>query len=156
MKISRSSRSITLLLLVILAFTASLIVAPAPASADNDVISVFSSATRTTSEGSGHATYGHRNKTHRGVKLIVDVDSVVGGGSVDCKVQTRDAISGSWVDLTSASTGADTAGTTELTIYPGIAETANVSISDVIPYEWRVYATIVTSATFSVTGNYID
>jgi len=124
--------------------------------AENDQITVFSNATRTTSAGSGQATYGHTNLSHRGVKLIVDVDSVVGTGSVDCKVQSRDPISGTWVDITSASTGADGAGTTELTIYPGIAETANVSVSDVLPKTWRVYATIVTSATFSVSASYID
>lgn len=120
--------------------------------ADNDQISAWPLGTHTTSAAGVEKT----NWTHRGVKLHIDVDAVVGGGSVDVKVQTKDPVSGTWVDLTSASTGADTAGTTELTIYPGIAETANVSISDVLPKTWRVYATIVTSATFSVGASYID
>ncbi len=124
--------------------------------ADNDQIVVFSSAARTADANSGNATYGHYNYTHRGVKLHVDIDSVTGTGTIDCKVQGRDPVSGSWVDITSASTGADTAGTTELTIYPGIAETANVSVSDVLPRNWRVVATVVTGGTFSVGASYID
>jgi hypothetical protein len=126
------------------------------AAADNDQITVFSLAARTANANSGHATYGHTNNTHRGVKLHVDIDSVTGTGTIDCKVQGRDPVSGTWVDITGASTGADTAGATELTIYPGIAETANVSVSDVIPRSWRVVATVVTGGTFSVGASYID
>lgn len=149
-------RSVLLLAVAALVGVAALVVDPAPALADNDVITVFSSAARTSSAGSGNATYGHTNYNHRGVKLYIDIDSVTGTGSVDCKVQGRDPVSGTWVDITSASTGADGVGTTELTIYPGIAETANVSISDVLPKHWRVYATVVTGGTFSVGAAYID
>lgn len=153
MKIFRRS---LLFVIATLVCVGSLVAAPATALADNDVITVLSSAARTADATSGHATYGHTNNNHRGVKLFIDIDSVTGTGSVDCKVQGRDPVSGSWVDITSASTGADTAGTTELTIYPGVAETANVSISDVLPKHWRVYATVVTGGTFSVGAAYID
>lgn len=149
-------RRILLLVALALIGVSALVYSPSEALADNDQITVFSLATRTTSGGSGNATYGHYNYTHRGIKLHIDVDAVVGTGTVDCKVQGRDPVSGNWIDIAGASTGADGVGTTELTIYPGIGETGNVSVSDVLPKNWRVYATVATSATFSVGASYID
>lgn len=131
---------------------AALVAQPTPAMADNDQIGILSLATRTASANSATLV----NERHRGVVLHVDVDSVVGGGSVDCAVQTLDPTSATWVAISGASTGAKTAGTYELVVYPGVTETANLDVSRPLPKKWRVVATVVTSATFSVAGSYVD
>ena len=49
-------------------------------------------------------------------------------------------------------------GTANLMLYPGVAETANVSVSDVLPKMWRVVATIggtTPSFTFSLGASVI-
>ena len=96
------------------------------------------------------------NFSARGVDLFVDTTSTT-AGTVTVKIQKKDPNSGTWHDLTSATTGsiADPADAI-LTVYPGIAETANVSISDHLGLIWRVHATVGTAAvTFSVGATYL-
>ena len=122
------------------------------AAADNDQIGILSLATRTANTNSATLV----NERHRGVVIHVDVDAVVGGGSVDCAVQALDPTSATWIAIAGASTGAKTAGAYELVVYPGVTETANLDVSRPLPKKWRVVATVVTSATFSVAGSYVD
>ena len=73
-------------------------------------------------------------------------------------MQVLDPVSGTWIDLAGAAFPAQTGtGAAMLTIYPGIAETANVSVSDVLPRNWRVVATMsgTTSMTFSIGACYL-
>lgn len=115
---------------------------------------IFQSSSR------GAATYNSDpmfNPGWPGVKLTVDV-SVHNSGTVTVKIQTKDNVSGQWIDLAGATTAALSGSnqTVTLTIYPGLAETANVDVSTVLPQQWRVVATVASAAvTFSVGGEYL-
>ena len=96
----------------------------------------------------------------RGVVLFLNITAEDGAITLTPKVQVLDPVSGAWVDLAGAVFAAQTATTAApvmLTIYPGIAETANVSVSDVLPRNWRVVATMsgTTSMTFSIGACYL-
>ena len=96
------------------------------------------------------------NTGARGVDLFVDTTSST-AGTLTVKIQKKDPASGNWYDMAGASSGsiADPADVL-LTIYPGIAETANVSVSDHLGLVWRVHATVGTAAvTFSVGAVYL-
>ena len=96
------------------------------------------------------------NNWAKGVDLFCDTTSST-AGTLTVKIQKLDPASGNWYDLTSASSGsiADPADVI-LTVYPGIAETANVSVSDHLGHTWRVHATVATAAvTFSVGAVYL-
>lgn len=121
---------------------------------------VFASAARTATANSTTQT----NSLARGVVLWMDVtvfDRTTGDEVMDCKVQVGDPVSGVFTDLASAAwaqVASATPATTALTVYPGIAETANVSVSDVLPGRWRVRCVLAgntPSATFSIGYDYI-
>ena len=97
-----------------------------------------------------------QNFNARGVDLFLNTTSTT-AGTVTVKIQKRDPSSGTWHDLTSATTGAIADPTDAiLTVYPGIAETANVSVSDHLGLTWRVHVTVATAAvTFSVGAVYL-
>lgn len=82
----------------------------------------------------------------------VYIDYTAGTGSTVVKLQRYDGTGNKWHDLHGAVLGAvEAAGTTSMTIYPGVAETANLSVSDVVGDQVRAIATITTyPATFSV------
>lgn len=96
------------------------------------------------------------NDGARGVDLFL-VSTSSGAGTVTAKIQKWDPASGTWIDLTSAATAAQAdPGSAYLTVYPGIAETANVSVSDHLGHVWRVHITVATAAvTFSVGAVYL-
>lgn len=96
----------------------------------------------------------------KGMHVVLDITA--SGGTtptLDVKVQRFDNLSGQWVDLPGAAFAQKTGtGTDDLTIYPGIAETANRSVSDVICEEVRFVWTIggtTPSFTFTLGGTYI-
>lgn len=90
----------------------------------------------------------------RGTRIMLDVSAVAAGGTLDVKVQVKDRVSGNYVDLPNASfTQKVGTGTDELTIYPGIAASANRAVSSVLSMTWRVVATVAVAAvTFSITA----
>ncbi len=100
--------------------------------------------------------------TAKGVRLFVVVSAKSGTSpTLDIKVQVRDPETRDAVDLDSCALAQFTdTGSKHLTIYPGIAETANVSVSDHIGQEWRLYYTVGGSATptmtFSVGAQYLS
>lgn len=117
---------------------------------------VISSASRTTSFNSS----SFESKGFNGVRLFLDVTASSGTSpTLDVKVQVYNPVVGEFVDLPGAAFAQQTAaGKAILTIYPGIAETANESVSDVIGSEYRVAVTIggtSPSFTFSVSADYI-
>ena len=124
---------------------------------------IFASAERNETDdpaglGSGiYVSDEMHNVNARGVDLFVDTTSS-GAGTLTVKLQKKDPNSGNWYDLASATTGSiNDPADVLLTIYPGIAETANVSVSDHLGLVWRVHATVTTAAvTFSVGAVYID
>lgn len=115
-------------------------------------LTIFPSAARTTSVNSADQVMeGWQGK---GVRLYVDVTAVAGTPTLDIKVQGLDQASGDYYDIPGAAFPQITAVVTDiLTVYPGIAETANETVSDVLPKTWRVVATIggtTPSFTFSL------
>lgn len=98
------------------------------------------------------------NTRWRGVILYINTTAVGGAGTVVVKVQTKDPTSGTFVDLPGAATASITTNTeTTLTVYPSVAESAGVDISDPLGHAWRIVATVGGNAvTFSVAGVYLD
>lgn len=123
---------------------------------------IFSSASRNQTDnphGLGAGIYVSDeivNLNAKGVDLFVNTTSST-AGTVIVKLQKKDPVSGTWFDLAGATTTTIADPADEyFTVYPGIAETANVSISDNLGLIWRVHATVATAAvTFSVGAVYL-
>lgn len=127
----------------------------------NRTVTVASSAARTTTGNSGALIAPTRKVgEYRGAVFTLDITAASGTTpTLDVKVQRFDVVSGQYVDLPSAAFAQKTAtGTDDVTIYPGIAETANRSVSDVIGEVYRVVWTIggtTPSFTFSIGAVFI-
>ena len=97
----------------------------------------------------------------RGVQITLDITAFGGTNpTLDVKLQRLDPASGKWVDLPGAAFAQKTGtATADLTVYPGIAETANVSVSDVITEDmnvvWTIGGTASPNFTFSLGANFI-
>lgn len=96
------------------------------------------------------------NEGWRGVVLTLDI-TAWNATTLDVKAQMKDATSGKYVDIPGAAFAQKSGtGTDTLVIYPGIGETANRSVSDVLPATWRIVGTQVgTSVTYSVGASLI-
>ena len=107
-----------------------------------------SSAFTATAAGTPVASHGAR-----GIVIYLNCTAVSGSSpTADCKIQGYDALADVWQDITSATFAQVTAASTQtLTIYPGIGETSNEAVSDVIPALIRVHNTIGGSSTPTVT-----
>lgn len=82
------------------------------------------------------------NTSHKGVKVVVDVTAISGTSpTLVVTIEGKDAASGKYYTLL-ASASLTATGTTVYTVYPGVAVTANVSASDVLPKTFRVRSTI--------------
>ena len=77
------------------------------------------------------------NPGHRGLHLIIDVTSITLTPSVVPTIQGKDPLSGKYYDLL-VGVAIIAIGTTILKVYPGIAASANVAASDILPSIWRV------------------
>ena len=113
--------------------------------------------------GSGATNSGtfQRPAWARGGIFMVDATAVSGTSpTLDTKLQARIPIgefggTDDWIDYPGAAFAQITAASTQiLTIYPGVAETANVSVSDVVPHEFRVVNTVGGTATPTVTAQF--
>lgn len=63
--------------------------------------------------------------------------------TLDVKLQTKDPLSGTWSDLVGAAFAQKTGtGAASLTVYPGIAESANTRVSNALSGPLRVVHTI--------------
>ena len=114
-------------------------------------VTVLSSALRSATTNSDEL----ENDGYRGVRLIVDISAEDGAVTLTPKIQAIDHLSGNAVDLPGAAfTGLTATGTYMLTVYPGIAETANETVDDILPKRWRVAATMSgsTSMTYSISA----
>lgn len=83
------------------------------------------------------------NPLHKGVKVVVVITGTPGGTTptLVVTIRGRDPLSGaSYTILASATLNA--AGTTVLTVYPGLTASANVSANDVLPATWDVTLTV--------------
>lgn len=88
------------------------------------------------------------NTFSRGLIATVNLSNVV-AGTVTVKIQGKDVASGKYYDLLDSAALAGN-GTTELTVYPGVAASANVAANSPLPAVWR--ATAVVSASGNITG----
>ena len=116
---------------------------------ENRTVTIVSSAALgTTTASTPVASHGAR-----GIIIYMEVTAVSGTSpTLDSKVQGYDALGDVWHDITGAVFAQKTgAGSDYLTIYPGIGETANEAVSDVIPALIRVHSTIGGSSTPTVT-----
>ena len=123
---------------------------------------IFPSAARTHTDdfdGLGAGVYASpemHNLESKGVDIFVNTTSS-GSGTVTVKLQKKDPASGSWFDIPSATgTAVNDPADEMLSVYPNIAETANISVSDHLGFTWRVIATVATAeVTFSVGAQYL-
>src|SRR3990167_2859387 len=97
---------------------------------------IFASAERNqtddpTGDGAGiYVSADMHNVSARGLDLFVDTTSST-AGTLTVKVQRKDPASGTYFDIAGATTvSINDPADVNLTIYPGIAETANISVSD--------------------------
>lgn len=108
----------------------------------NQNLSVLSLTAASTSG----STADNINSTVRGIILVVDVTSITGTTpSVVVTVQGKDETSGKYYTLL-ASAALTAAGTTVLTVYPGVAAVANSSANLPLPRVWRVIYTVAGTA----------
>jgi hypothetical protein len=92
----------------------------------------------------------------RGVILYLDITAIT--GTLDVKIQVKDTVSNTYIDLAGASFAQKSAvfhGM--LSVYPGNTVSANVSISAHLSKVWRVVAVIGTGpVTFSLLATAVD
>jgi hypothetical protein len=117
---------------------------------------VFASANRLATANSED----QGNPYFRGVVLVLDITAKDGTSpTLNVKVQAKDATSEKYIDIPGAAFAQKTdTGTDSLVVYPGVEETANRSVSDVIPRQWRAVATLGGTDpefTFSLGASYV-
>ena len=120
-------------------------------------LAAFASAARLTSGSpfnSAELKTAGRKGIHAHVDVTVDPDTV----SIVVKVQGKDETTGDFYDIPGAATPAiAVVGRSRLTIYPGLAETANVDVSDVVPATIRIVSTHTggTTLTYGVSVDFL-
>lgn len=100
----------------------------------------------------------YSNSYHKGATVVAKVGAGSGTSpTLTVKIQGKTA-AGDYYDVPSVVTAALAAasGVTTLTVYPGVAETANVSVSDILPRTWRVVWTLGGSSTPSLADTSIS
>jgi hypothetical protein len=116
-------------------------------------ITLFASASRVA------GTYNSDDQTTsfaKGVILMLDITAIT--GTLDCKIQVKDTVSDTYIDLAGASF-AQKSGTFHgmLSVYPGNTVAANVSISAHLSKVWRVVVVSATGpVTFSLLATAVD
>ena len=116
-------------------------------------INVFETATRSVTGVAASADLN--NFGYRGAHVTVSATGVTGNGtSLTVKVQGKDPVSGQYYDIHGAALPAVTANLAApnyLSVYPGIAETGNQTVSDVLPKTWRIHTTLAGTGGAAVT-----
>lgn len=126
----------------------------------NPIFTVHASAAETaTANGSFMQIPADLADRVRGVILSLDITAASGTTpTLDIKVQRHNVLGADFIDLPSAAFAQKTAtGTDDLIVYPGIAETANRSVSDICR-DFRLVYTIggtTPSFTFSIQGEWL-
>lgn len=76
------------------------------------------------------------NANYKGAHIFINITNYV-SGTYTVNIQEKDPVSGTYVTiLSSAALGAN--GITVLKVYPGITAATNLSVSDILPRQWRV------------------
>lgn len=91
------------------------------------------------------------NDSSAGIQVVFDITVAPGVDTVTVTIQGKDPVSGKYYTLLAGAAESAT-GTKTYTVYPGIAVTANVSASTILPKTWRVIVThsAATSFTYSL------
>lgn len=113
---------------------------------------ILPSAARTTTVNSAIL----KNSEFRGAHFIIDVTAITDTPSVVPTIQGYDAVSGKYYTILTGAAIVAT-GTTVLKVYPGITAAANLSVSDVLPSDFRVIMTAADtdSMTYSISASFI-
>lgn len=115
------------------------------------------SAGLVTLSAAGASTVNGADQTNyngRGAQIVVDI-TVATAMTLTINIQGKDAISGKYYTILSSAAFA-TVSTNQLTVYPGSAVTANVSIPMPLPRIWRIQAVVTgTSVTATVGASVI-
>ena len=120
---------------------------------ENEEITILASAARTAS-----VTVSLENRTGRGLAMWVNVTAASGTTpTLNIKLQGVCPVSGVAFDIPGAALAeiTDDTGDQDFVLYPGVAETNNVSVSDVLPRTFNVVSTIAgtdPSFTYSIGG----
>lgn len=123
------------------------------------IVTVFASAARTAT--TTNSSDQDNDPQQKGVRLFLDITAVSGTSpTLDVKLQVKDPVSAKYEDMAGAAFAQKTGtGQDIITIYPGIAETADESVSDILGSTWRIVATIGGTATptftYSLSGDYL-
>lgn len=122
----------------------------------NEDFVVFDAQTMTETTNSAD----QQNYHYRGMRLLLDVTAISGASpTLDVKLQWKERKTGKYTDLPGAAFSQKTAtGQDELAVYPGIAETANETVSDILPRHWRAVATLgasTSTVTLTLAGSLI-
>lgn len=141
---------------------------PQKAQAENSYQTILSSAARhvadtTTCTGGSAGQFCSAAQTNtywRGVRLFLNVTAEPAAAAATCKMQNYDYTSTTWQDIPGAAFATIddvTSDDVNLTLYPGVAETANVSVSDVLGRQWRVHCAVTQSSlTFSIGAHLLE
>lgn len=114
---------------------------------------ILTSAARVTTTSSADFI----NYNGKGLKVFIDTTAFTATPSVVFDIEVKDPVSGVYTSLLT-SVAIIGISHTVLTIYPGIAAVANVSVSDILPRTWRITATHANadSLTYSVGSSIIN
>lgn len=96
----------------------------------------FASAARTATP----TPFDGLNYGGKGLHLVIDCTAVADTPSVVFTIQGKDEASDKFYTILASAAIVGT-GTTVLRVYPGLTASANVTVSDVLPRNWRVIAT---------------
>lgn len=120
----------------------------------NSRVILFPSAARAVAQA--YASADQINPNGRGVIVVVDVTAVTDTPSIVFTIQGKDPVSGKYYTLL-ASAAVATVSTVIMRVYPGLTAAANLTATDVLPFDWRVIATHgdTDSATYTVTASVI-
>lgn len=93
------------------------------------------------------------NMNSRGVRVVLDM-TAFGTGSVTLAIQAKDQVSGKYQALLTGAAVVSNA-TFVYVVYPGLTPVANLVVSDVLPYCWRIVCTAnnANPATYTVGGS---
>lgn len=122
-----------------------------PQTDPNKLLAIWSGATLTTTTNSADFSMGAA-----GARFFLNITAASGSTpTLVVKIQVKDPVSGNYVDLLNAAFASqNSTGEWELTVYPGIATSANQAVSYVLTSPFRAVATIGgggPSFTFSLT-----
>lgn len=114
-------------------------------------ITVFASAARTATENSTTII-----SPYTGCNVVIDMTAVTATGDVTFKLEGLDPLSGKYYTIIE-SASITTVSTVVLSVFGGVTEVANVSVSSGLPQNLRVVATHLNavSMTYSVGINYL-